>query len=161
MLLKSNYVVNKNLWLSVTDTCQNDTHKHYPFKTCQTFCVFYNSDRTAMIQTTSVSPWNKTWHDSQFPVNSEIYHFDTKQHANFHQPSVNVTTFQKSVSNVGHVISCHLFMFQRSIKDYKSKWIWKQSNMIKIIYSAQLINFRWRINYLYEFLRNIYYQHRQ
>ena len=26
---------------------------------------------------------------NQFLVNSEIYHIDTKQHANFHQPSVN------------------------------------------------------------------------
>ena len=38
---------------------------------------------------------------NQFPVNSEIYHFDTRQHANFHQPSVNVTKFQKGVSNLG------------------------------------------------------------
>jgi hypothetical protein len=38
---------------------------------------------------------------NQFPVNSEIYHFDTRQHANFHQPSVNVTKFKKDVSNLG------------------------------------------------------------
>jgi hypothetical protein len=38
---------------------------------------------------------------NQFPVNSEIYHFDTRQHANFHQSSVNVTKFQKGVSNLG------------------------------------------------------------
>jgi hypothetical protein len=38
---------------------------------------------------------------NQFPVNSEIYHFDTRQHANFHQPSVNVAKFQKGVSNLG------------------------------------------------------------
>ena len=38
---------------------------------------------------------------NQFPVNSELYHFDTRQHANFHQPSVNVTKFQKRVSNLG------------------------------------------------------------
>ena len=38
---------------------------------------------------------------NQFPVNSEIYHFDTRQHANFHQPSVNMTKFQKGVSNLG------------------------------------------------------------
>jgi hypothetical protein len=37
---------------------------------------------------------------NQFLVNSEIYHFDTRQHANFHQPSVNVTNSQKGVSNV-------------------------------------------------------------
>jgi hypothetical protein len=38
---------------------------------------------------------------NQFLVNYEIYHFDTGQHANFNQPSVNVTNFQKGVSNVG------------------------------------------------------------
>jgi len=38
---------------------------------------------------------------NQFPVNSTIHHFDTRQHANFHQPSVNVTKFQKGVSNLG------------------------------------------------------------
>ena len=32
---------------------------------------------------------------NQFPVNSTIHHFDTRQNANFHQPSVNVTKFQK------------------------------------------------------------------
>ena len=38
---------------------------------------------------------------NQFPVNSEIYHFDIWKHANFHEPSVNVTKFQKIVSNLG------------------------------------------------------------
>jgi hypothetical protein len=36
-----------------------------------------------------------------FPVNSEIYHFYTRQHANFHQPSVNVAKFQEGVRNLG------------------------------------------------------------
>ena len=30
-------------------------------------------------------------------VNSEIYHIDTRQHAAFHQPSVNLTKYQKGV----------------------------------------------------------------
>jgi hypothetical protein len=34
---------------------------------------------------------------NQILVNSEIYHIDTKQHANFHQPSVTVTKYQKGV----------------------------------------------------------------
>jgi len=34
---------------------------------------------------------------NQFLVNSKIYHADTRQHANFHQPSVNVTKYQKEV----------------------------------------------------------------
>ena len=32
---------------------------------------------------------------SQFLVNSEIHHINTRQHANFHQPSVNVSKYQK------------------------------------------------------------------
>jgi hypothetical protein len=30
-------------------------------------------------------------------VNSEIYHIDTRQHANFHIPFANVTGYQKAV----------------------------------------------------------------
>jgi hypothetical protein len=36
-----------------------------------------------------------------FPINSEIYHTNTRQHANFHQPSVNVTGYQKGVYYLG------------------------------------------------------------
>ena len=32
---------------------------------------------------------------------SEIYHTDTRQHANFHQPSMNVTDYQKGVYHLG------------------------------------------------------------
>ena len=38
---------------------------------------------------------------NQFLVNSEIHHIDTRQHANFHQPSVNVTKYQKGVYYLG------------------------------------------------------------
>jgi hypothetical protein len=34
---------------------------------------------------------------NQFMVNSEIYHSDTRPHANFHQPSVNLTKYQQGV----------------------------------------------------------------
>jgi hypothetical protein len=34
---------------------------------------------------------------SQFLANSEIHHINTRQHANFHQPSVNVAKYQKGV----------------------------------------------------------------
>jgi hypothetical protein len=37
----------------------------------------------------------------QSAINFELYHFDTRQHANFHEPSVNVTKFQKGLSNLG------------------------------------------------------------
>jgi hypothetical protein len=38
---------------------------------------------------------------SQFWVNSEIHHINTRQHANFHQPSVNVAIYQKGVYYLG------------------------------------------------------------
>jgi hypothetical protein len=34
---------------------------------------------------------------NQFLVNSEIHYIDTRQQANFHQPSVNVAKYQKGV----------------------------------------------------------------
>jgi len=34
---------------------------------------------------------------NQFLVSSEMYHIDTRQHANFHQPYVNLTKYQKGV----------------------------------------------------------------
>ena len=37
---------------------------------------------------------------NQFSINSELYHFNTRQHENFHQASVNVTKFQKGVGTV-------------------------------------------------------------
>jgi len=38
---------------------------------------------------------------SQFLVNSEIHHINTRQHANFYQPSVNVAKYQKVAYYVG------------------------------------------------------------
>jgi len=38
---------------------------------------------------------------NQFLVNSKIHHIDTGQHANFHQPFVNVTKYQKGVYYLG------------------------------------------------------------
>jgi hypothetical protein len=38
---------------------------------------------------------------NQFLVNSEVYRIDTRQHANFHQPSVNLTKYQKGVYYIG------------------------------------------------------------
>ena len=34
-------------------------------------------------------------------VSSEIYHIDTRLHANFHQPSMNLTKYQKGVYYLG------------------------------------------------------------
>jgi len=38
-------------------------------------------------------------------VNSELYHVDTRQHTNFHQPSVNLTKYQKGVYYLGVKVS--------------------------------------------------------
>jgi len=38
---------------------------------------------------------------NQFLVNSEIYHTDTRQYRNFHQPFVNLTKYQKVVYYLG------------------------------------------------------------
>jgi hypothetical protein len=38
---------------------------------------------------------------NQFKVNSEIYHYATRQHSNFHQPSPNLTNYQKGVCYLG------------------------------------------------------------
>jgi hypothetical protein len=34
---------------------------------------------------------------NQFLLNSEVYHIDTRQDTHFHQPSVNLTKFQKDM----------------------------------------------------------------
>jgi len=34
-------------------------------------------------------------------VNSEMYHIDTRQHVNIHQPSVNLTGYQKGMYCLG------------------------------------------------------------
>jgi hypothetical protein len=38
---------------------------------------------------------------SQFLVNSEIQHINTRQHANFHQPYVSVTKYRKGLYYLG------------------------------------------------------------
>jgi hypothetical protein len=38
---------------------------------------------------------------SQFLVTSEVHHINTRQHANFHHPSVNVAKYQKGVYYLG------------------------------------------------------------
>ena len=38
---------------------------------------------------------------NQSVTSSEIYHVDTRQHANFHQPSPNLAKYQKGMSRLG------------------------------------------------------------
>jgi len=42
-------------------------------------------------------------------VTSETYHIDTRQHANFHQPSMNLTKYQKGVYCLG--VECASFLY--------------------------------------------------
>jgi hypothetical protein len=39
--------------------------------------------------------------NNQFQVNSEIHQINTRQHADLHQPSVNVTKYQNRVHCIG------------------------------------------------------------
>ena len=45
-------------------------------------------------------------------VNSEIHHTDTRQHASFHKPSVNVTKYQKGAYSLGvkvfNMLPCYI-----------------------------------------------------
>ena len=50
---------------------------------------------------------------SQFLVNSEIHHINTRQHANIHQPSVNVAKYQKGVYYLG--ILCASFWYKNRV----------------------------------------------
>ena len=51
---------------------------------------------------------------NQFLVNSEIYHADIRQHANFHHPSVNATKYQKGVYCLG-VNLMHPFYIKKQV----------------------------------------------
>jgi hypothetical protein len=46
---------------------------------------------------------------NQFLVNSEKYHIDIRQHANFHQPYVNLTKYQKGVYYLGFKVFNNTF----------------------------------------------------
>ena len=53
---------------------------------------------------------------NQFVISSEINHFDTRQHANFHQPSMNTTKCQKVGTVQGlRCLICFLLVLQWSL----------------------------------------------
>jgi hypothetical protein len=60
---------------------------------------------------------------NQFLVNSEIYHIDTRQHANFHQPSANVTRCQKEVYYLGikvfNILPSYIKIESDNLKKFK------------------------------------------
>ena len=60
---------------------------------------------------------------NNFQVNSEICHIDSRQHANFHQPSVNITKYQKAVYCVGvkvyNMLPCYIKIESDNPKIFK------------------------------------------
>jgi hypothetical protein len=59
---------------------------------------------------------------NQYLANSEIHHIDTRQHANFHQPSVNVTGYQKAVYYLGVTVFNMLLSYIKTESDNSKKF---------------------------------------
>jgi len=61
---------------------------------------------------------------NQFLVSSEIYHIDTKQHANFHQLPVNSSRYQKGVNYLGvkvfNMVPSYIKIESDNPKEFKS-----------------------------------------
>ena len=61
---------------------------------------------------------------NQFLVGSEIYHIDTKQHANFHQLPVNSSRYQKGVNYLGvkvfNMVPSYIKIESDNPKEFKS-----------------------------------------
>jgi hypothetical protein len=88
---------------------------------------------------------------NQFPVNSAVYHTDTRQHANFHQPSVNVTKYQMGVYYINVKVFNMLPSYIRteSNNPKKLKWFYKNFYMkIPFIHWMNILNFK-KVKYLH------------
>ena len=59
---------------------------------------------------------------NQFLVNSEIHHTDTRQHANFHQLSVNMTKYQRRVYCLGGKVFNMLPSYKKTEFDHPKKF---------------------------------------
>ena len=59
---------------------------------------------------------------NQFLVNSEIHNIDTRQHANFHQPSWNVTKYHKGVYYLGVKVFNMLPSYIKTVFDNPKKF---------------------------------------
>jgi hypothetical protein len=64
---------------------------------------------------------------TQFLVNSEIHHINTRQHTNFHQPSVHVAKYQNVLYYLGvKVFNLLLFDIKTEFNNLKKfKWFYK------------------------------------
>jgi len=71
---------------------------------------------------------------NQFKLNSEIYHINTRQHANIHQPSVNLTEYPKEVYYLGvkvlNILPSYIKIESDNSKKFKlilQKYLYKNS----------------------------------
>ena len=88
---------------------------------------------------------------NQFLVNSEIHHIDTRQYANFHQPSVNMTGYQKGAYCLGVKVFNMLpsYIKQSLINPRNLKWFYKNFYMkIPFIPWMNILNFT-KVRYLH------------
>ena len=58
---------------------------------------------------------------NQFQVNSELHQINTRQHANLHQPSVNVTKYQKGLHCLGFKVFNMLPVYIKAESDNPKK----------------------------------------
>jgi hypothetical protein len=58
---------------------------------------------------------------NQFQVNSELHQINTRQHANLHQPSVNVTKYQKGLHCLGFKVFNMLPVYIKAESDNQKK----------------------------------------
>ena len=77
---------------------------------------------------------------NHFQVNSEIYHIDTRQHANFHQPSVNITKYQKAAYCLGVKVYNMLPSYIKTEYDNPKKFKTILQNFLLNIPSIPLMN---------------------
>ena len=71
---------------------------------------------------------------NQLLINSEMHHIDTRQHANFHQPSVNMTKYKKAVYYIGVKVFNMLYSYiqtefdnPKKFKAVSQKFLYKNS----------------------------------
>ena len=88
--------------------------------------------------------------NNKFLVNSEIYHIDTEQHANFHLHSVNLTKYQKGVYlcvKVFNMLTPEVKLESDNLKKFK---LVLQKFCMKICFTLwiNILNFK-KVEYFY------------
>jgi len=94
---------------------------------------------------------------NKFLVNFEIRHTDTRQHANFHQPSVNMTKYLKGVYYLGVKVFNTIPSYIKTEFDNPKKLKWFYKNVyikIPFIYWMNFLNFK-KVNSTYDLDRHM------